>query len=147
MEHPLSSKNQTDPSRSSSESENLTYVEHVRVIDDGTKEYFALRRVSLETDRADVEKLGVEQVTVGNDQRGETLELRRAHPEVIAATARAGSVRGLLWIIALTIVLGFIGIVWLSIIGHSTDVVREVVQTALAAEVTILASSLAKPGN
>jgi len=46
----------------------------------------------------------------------------------------------------LTVLLGFVGIFILGVTGHPTDALREVLQTGLAAEVTVLASSLGRSG-
>lgn len=80
---------------------------------------------------------------VGDDKPGEQIKFQ--HVQAPYWKARASAILGLQIILGLTLLVGFIGIVVLSLNGKTTDVVREIIQTAVAAEVAILASSLARP--
>jgi hypothetical protein len=166
VEQTSTSKSQTGQSKNSSEF-SADVPELVVVADDDTDPEFALRVLAgavlstqpddeipatLPEQRATSQAVvgpdeEPDDLVVGDDRRGESLEFRKMHPDVIAATARAGSVKGLLYVIGLTLALGIIGMVVLIALGRPADAVREVIQTAIAAEVVVLGSALAKPGS
>ena len=142
MEPSYSSKNPTEPLKNSSEPSSGQLTEVVILGDDPEEPIFVCRELTVKTKApAPVDEI------VDIEDETETYKLRSIHPDVLMARARIGTIRGLLWIIGATIVLGFGGIIALSFTGtHQTDAVREVLQTTLAVEVTVLAGALARSG-